>query len=77
MLRHSRLLVTIDADLDPVERSTVLWRLINQVNPSHDLVTESGRIGIDATDKRGWPRIVPDAGVLRRVTERWEDYRIG
>lgn len=76
LLRHSRLLVAVDAELDADGRSTLLWRIANRVDLPGDMLVEDGKLGIDATDKGGRPRLRPDADVQRKVAERWQEYGI-
>lgn len=75
-LAAARLLVAVDSDLCPQERSRILWRLINQVDPDRDLLIQGGRLGIDGTRKGDEARVVPDSAVLRKMEERWKDYGI-
>jgi 4-hydroxy-3-polyprenylbenzoate decarboxylase len=76
LFRRARLLVTVDADLDPGDGSTLLWRLLNQAEPGRDLLIAGNRLGIDATEKTGRPRVTADPTVFRRVSERWSEYGI-
>jgi 4-hydroxy-3-polyprenylbenzoate decarboxylase len=76
-LRTSLLLVTVDADFDPADRSRVLWRALNQAEPAQDVLLDGGRMGVDATEKKGRSRVCGDAGVLRYVARRWKEYGIG
>ncbi len=73
----SRLLVAIDAGLDPAQRSAVLWRALNQVDPAADVLVEGGRIAVDATDTGGRRRLRADDETVRRVARRWERYGLG
>ena len=74
-LQHSRLLVLVDGneDLD-VDGKTLLWRILNQVDPEHDVIVSQARMGVDATRKKDWERVEHDPEILNKVCERWRDY---
>ena len=76
LLRHSRLLVAVDADLDADACSALLRHIANRVDLAEDMLLKDGKLGIDAMDK-GWRRrLRPDADVQRKVAERWQEYGI-
>ncbi len=68
-LMFSKAVVLVDADVDPADFPTVLWRVFNNVNWERDVTVENGpldvldhsggaKIGIDATEKfylPNWP----------------------
>ncbi len=76
LFQGSRLLVTVDADGPPSDRSKVLWRLLNQADPTRDILVEGDRTGIDATEKEGRLRVRADSDVLNLVERRWGAYGI-
>lgn len=76
LFRRARLLVTVDADLNPDDGATLLWRLLNQTEPGRDLLVSDGRLGIDATEKEGRARVTADPSVSGQVRERWSEYGI-
>lgn len=75
-LSGSRLLVAVDAGADLGDGSRILWSVINQTDPGRDLMVDRGRLGIDATEKEGRRRVIPDPAVLRKVAGRWKEYGI-
>ncbi len=76
LFSRSRLLITVDAGLDLHAGDTLLWRLINQIDPGRDLIVSAGRLGVDGTEKTGLPRLSADPATERLVAERWGDYGI-
>lgn len=79
-LRASRLLVVVDAEAAPLSLSYGLWRALNEVRLSRDLLVDGEFLGVDATAK--WPgeggeekvRLGQDAAVEALVTRRWKEY---
>jgi len=80
MLRGSRLLVVVDADVDASDLSYVTWRVFNNADWRRDvLIDETGaRLAIDATRKRDG-RIEARMGgeVEALVSARWSEYGLG
>ncbi|GFO67206.1 hypothetical protein GMLC_07850 [Geomonas limicola] len=79
-LKASRLLVVVDAEAAPLSLSYGLWRALNEVRLSRDLLVDGEFLGVDATVK--WPgeggeeqlRLEKDAAVEALVTRRWKEY---
>lgn len=79
-----KFLVTVDAEVDPRDLSTVMWKVFNNIDAKRDLMIIEDRIGIDATKKwkeegltREWPNdIVMSEEIKQRVDERWDKYGI-
>lgn len=77
-----KFVVVVDAEVDPNDLSTVMWKVFNNVDAKRDLVTFGHRIGIDATKKlreegltRDWPNeLVMSDDIVQRVTQRWGEY---
>ena len=76
LFRRARLLLTVDADLDPGDGAVLLWRLLNQADFGRDLLVSGGRLAIDATEKAGRPRVMANPAVAAQVRERWSEYGI-
>lgn len=81
-LRHSRLLIILDEEVDVQDAANAYWRVVNQVDPERDLIIGPGRLGIDATRKLpaegggAGGRVVMSSAVLAQVRRRWSDYGI-
>jgi 4-hydroxy-3-polyprenylbenzoate decarboxylase len=77
-----KFVVAVDADIDPRDLSTVMWKVFNNIDAKRDLVIQKDRIGIDATKKwreegltRDWPNdIIMTDQIKQQVEERWREY---
>ncbi len=74
LLKASRLLVLLDADVDIRNYSESFWKSINHVDPRRDIIVEDGGLSIDATRKFSWPNVMEDPAVGRKVEARWAEY---
>ncbi len=85
-LADVKLIAAVSADVDLDDLESVLWGIFTRFDPARDVVfTEAslngswpvyrGRMGIDATFKRGYPDPVEmDPAIVKRVDERWHLY---
>ncbi len=85
-LADVKLIAAVSADVDLADLESVLWGIFTRFDPARDVVfTEAtlngswpvyrGRMGIDATFKRGYPDPVEmDPAIVKRVDERWHLY---
>jgi len=81
-----KLIAAVSPDVDLRDRENLLWGIFTRFDPARDVVfTESslngswpvyrGRLGIDATFKRGYPdSIEMDPAVIEQVDRRWHQY---
>lgn len=74
LLRKSRLLVIGAGDHDPRDPAAVFWRVLNRVDWDHDLLIDGGRLAIDARRLPAGEFVRSDAGVMRKVLDRWHEY---
>jgi 4-hydroxy-3-polyprenylbenzoate decarboxylase len=81
-LRHSRLLIILDEEVEVQDVANVYWRAVNQVDPERDLIIGPGRLGIDATRKLPAEgggiggKVMMSSAVLAQIRRRWSDYGI-
>ena len=77
-----KFVICVDESVDPVDLSTVMWKVFNNIDAARDLVIIGQKIGIDATRKckeegltRDWPDdIVMTDEIKQAVKERWKEY---
>ena len=82
LIRHSRLLILVDAVQDPADLDGVYWRVMNNVVWTRDLVFNGGQLAVDATCKlagvtSGEEKRLPveqDRSVENMVSQRWREY---
>ena len=75
----ARLLVFVDAGVDPADLSMVAWRAINTPGFARDLFydTTNHRLALDATDCRlSQPPLSCDPLMEQQVQRRWQEYGI-
>jgi 4-hydroxy-3-polyprenylbenzoate decarboxylase len=102
LLMLAKHVVVVDEWVNVHDLSEVAWRVTNTIDPARDLVVVEGpsddldhaalrhryggKLGIDATEKRGpldavqqaWPdEIRMSEEIRQRVTRRWRDYGLG
>lgn len=78
----AKLVLVVDADVDPADRATVMWRVFNNIDAARDLTVQDGRLAVDATRKlsgegltRPWPEdIVMSPEVKAAVDAKWQSY---
>ncbi len=80
------LIAVVSPDVELGDTESLLWGIFTRFDPARDVVfTEAavkgswpvyrGRMGIDATFKRGYPDpVVMDAAIVKRVDQRWHQY---
>jgi 3-polyprenyl-4-hydroxybenzoate decarboxylase len=81
-----KFIVAVSEDVDLSQEWSLLWGIFTRFDPARDLIAAeqkfvgarpmySGRIGIDATWKEGYPApVVMDPDIVRRVDQRWGEY---
>jgi len=72
-LRRSKLLVLLDNDIDIRNRSLSYWRTINRLAENR-ILTDQGRIGIDATGIDPATLVEGDQETADLVMRRWPEY---
>lgn len=75
LLRNSKLLIYVDADIDVRQPQQVFWRVINQLRP--DLIQHSGAtMEIDTTKWHQEQRrlLCPDLHIEQLLDARWGEY---
>jgi 4-hydroxy-3-polyprenylbenzoate decarboxylase len=75
----SRVLIFVDAALDPADYAAVAWRAINRMVFSRDVQYDDicTRVALDATGCHGGEcPVVADQALRERVDRRWQDYGI-
>jgi 4-hydroxy-3-polyprenylbenzoate decarboxylase len=92
MMMLTRCLIVVDDDVDVQDTRAVAWFVLNNIDPSRDLVVMPGpvdavghKLGVDATRKRAdegyqraWPPdIVMDEPTRELVSARWREYGLG
>jgi 4-hydroxy-3-polyprenylbenzoate decarboxylase len=83
-LKAFSILVLLDAEIDLMDYSLVLWKVFNNVDPRRDILKHDGRIVVDATRKgaedghsRPWPDDIEMAPeVVARVRARAKELGI-
>lgn len=73
-------LIVLEGDEDLNDTSTVLWKLLNDIDPKRDIHYFGSRLGIDVTRKTGekgytqnWPNeIEMSDDIKRKVDEKWK-----
>ncbi|MFT4145293.1 MAG: menaquinone biosynthesis decarboxylase [Mobilitalea sp.] len=82
---HSdKFVIAVDEEVNPLDLSTVMWKVFNNIDAKRDLLILDGKIGIDATKKwreegitRDWPNdIEMSQEIKQQVNERWRQYGI-
>ena len=80
------LIAVVSSDVDLDNDESLLWGIFTRFDPARDICFTSaelkgawpiyrGRLGIDATFKRGYPdTIVMDPEIIKRVETRWNQY---
>jgi 4-hydroxy-3-polyprenylbenzoate decarboxylase len=74
LLRGSRLLVLLDADVDLRQSAEVYWRTINCPDWSQHLSIDDGCLVIDARRAPDSSTVRPDPAVLGKVLDRWHEF---
>jgi 4-hydroxy-3-polyprenylbenzoate decarboxylase len=77
-----KFIIAVDAEVDPLDLSTVMWKVFNNIDAMRDLVLSGNKIGIDATKKwkeeglaRDWPNDIKMTDQMKQqVSERWSEY---
>lgn len=75
-LKHARLLIIYNHEVNVSNPSEVYWHAINRVRGDKDILIDGSRIGIDATVKDHRVPVVSDAATLELVGRRWAEYGI-
>ena len=85
-LGPGKFVVAVSDDVDLDQEWSLLWGIFTRFDPARDLIAGSqrfvgarpvysGRIGIDATWKQGYPvPVAMDPAVVRLVDRRWGEY---
>jgi 4-hydroxy-3-polyprenylbenzoate decarboxylase len=81
-----RFVTAVSDDVDLADQTSTIWGIFTRFDPARDMIFQkqefvgarplySGRIGIDATWKEGYPPpvTVPE-DTIRLVERRWEEY---
>ena len=76
LLKHSRLLVVFDADVDVHNPSEAYWRAVNCVQGNRDILIDGVKIGIDVTRKQTRRAVKSDPETLLLLSRRWSEYGI-
>lgn len=77
LLRHSKLLIYVDEEIDVRQPQFVFWRVINQLRP--DIVQScGGTMEIDATAWRREQRLLlrPERSIEQLLDSRWCEYGV-
>jgi 3-polyprenyl-4-hydroxybenzoate decarboxylase len=81
-----RFVVAVSGDVDLDQEASLMWGIFTRFDPARDLVAQSqrfvgarpvysGRIGIDASWKQGYPQpLAMSAEIVERVDRRWNEY---
>ncbi|HEX6107531.1 MAG TPA: UbiD family decarboxylase [Gemmatimonadales bacterium] len=81
-----KFVVAVSGDVDLASEASLLWGIFTRFDPARDLImgaqrfigarpVYSGRVGIDATWKEGYPLpVAMDPDVVRLVDRRWGEY---
>jgi UbiD family decarboxylase len=81
-----RFVVTVSEDVDLEQEASLMWGIFTRFDPARDLVAQSqrfvgarpiysGRIGIDAAWKQGYPQpLAMSPQIVQRVDRRWNEY---
>jgi len=77
-----KFIIAVDAEVNPLDLSTVMWKVFNNIDAKRDLVIAGNKIGIDATKKwkdegltRDWPNDIRMTEQMKQqVNERWSEY---
>jgi 4-hydroxy-3-polyprenylbenzoate decarboxylase len=78
-LQSLGVLLVLEAHVDLDNKSQVLWKLFNNLDPKRDIQIADQRIGIDATRKlpeegyqQNWPdEIVMSDDIIQKVDQKW------
>ena len=81
-----RFITAVSEDVDLADQTSTIWGIFTRFDPARDMIFQkqefigarpvySGRVGIDATWKEGYPPpvTIPE-DTIRLVERRWEDY---
>lgn len=73
--RKARLLVLVDAGIDPCNLQQVAWRAVNEPDWLDNLIQDGpgGRIALDATG-RSFEELLSDATTTQLLEQRWKEY---
>ncbi len=78
-LQSVAVLLVLEAHIDLDNKSQVLWKLFNNLDPKRDVIVSDQRIGIDVTRKlpeegyqQNWPEeIVMSDDIMQKVDQKW------
>ncbi len=80
-LQSVGVLLVLESHVDLENRSQVLWKLFNNLDPKRDVLISGQRIGIDVTRKlpdegyqQNWPEeIAMSDDIIQKVDQKWHD----
>jgi 4-hydroxy-3-polyprenylbenzoate decarboxylase len=72
-LQRAKLLILLDSDVDLGNPSLSYWRVVNRLAADR-ILTDRGRIGIDATGVDPAALVGADRKTAERVARRWPEY---
>jgi 4-hydroxybenzoate decarboxylase subunit C len=79
----------VSEDVDLADQTSTIWGIFTRFDPARDMIFQkqefigarpvySGRIGIDATWKEGYPPpVTMPEDTIRLVERRWDEYFAG
>lgn len=76
LLKHSRLLMVFDADVDVQDPSEAYWRAINRLQADRDILIDGVRVGVDLTGRQQRRLVEADPDILLLLERRWAEYGI-
>ncbi len=76
LLKHSRLLVVFDSDVDVQDPSEAYWHAVNRVQADRDILIDGIKLGIDVTRRQDRRPVVADPETLKLLERRWSEYGI-
>ncbi len=76
LLKHSRLLVVFDADVDVQNPSETYWRAVNRMQADRDILIDGARVGVDVTGRQDRQPVAADPETLQLLARRWSEYGI-